>query len=85
MASSSVSSKGQVTIPLSVRERLGLREGDRVEFVVESGKVILRPAREMADPFAEYVGVLPAFGSRDEVVGWVRELRDNETEDENGN
>jgi AbrB family looped-hinge helix DNA binding protein len=78
MASSSVSSKGQVTIPLSVRERLGLREGDRVEFVVEDGKTVLRPARETADPFAEYVGALPAFGSRDEVVQWVRELRDDE-------
>jgi AbrB family looped-hinge helix DNA binding protein len=29
--------KGQVTIPVDVREELGLRPGDEVEFVVEDG------------------------------------------------
>jgi AbrB family looped-hinge helix DNA binding protein len=29
--------KGQVTIPIDVREELGLRPGDEVEFVVEAG------------------------------------------------
>jgi antitoxin PrlF len=78
MESSSVSSKGQVTIPLTVRRRLGLQEGDRVEFLIEDGKTVLRPARETADPFAEYVGILPAFRNHDEVVQWVHELRDAE-------
>jgi AbrB family looped-hinge helix DNA binding protein len=29
--------KGQVTIPVAVREELGLQPGDEVEFVVEDG------------------------------------------------
>jgi AbrB family looped-hinge helix DNA binding protein len=29
--------KGQVTIPIAVREELGLQPGDEVEFVVENG------------------------------------------------
>jgi AbrB family looped-hinge helix DNA binding protein len=29
--------KGQVTIPIAVREELGLHPGDEVEFVVEDG------------------------------------------------
>jgi len=37
--------KGQVTIPASIRKRLGLREGDRVAFVEEGEKVQLRPLR----------------------------------------
>ena len=36
--SSTISSKGQVTVPIEVRHRLGLREGDRVEFVFEDGR-----------------------------------------------
>lgn len=41
---SRVSAKGQVTIPKVIRERLNLREGDRVAFIEERGKVILTKA-----------------------------------------
>ena len=37
LASATVTSKGQITIPAKVREALGLAPGDRVEFV-ETGK-----------------------------------------------
>ena len=33
MASATVTSKGQITIPAKVRANLGLSEGDKVEFV----------------------------------------------------
>lgn len=33
MATAVVTSKGQVTIPLEVRQKLGLDKGDRVEFI----------------------------------------------------
>jgi AbrB family looped-hinge helix DNA binding protein len=33
MASATVTSKGQITIPVQVRETLGLQAGDRVDFV----------------------------------------------------
>ncbi len=45
MRASSMTKKGQVTIPASIRKRLGLREGDRVAFVEEGEKVQLRPLR----------------------------------------
>lgn len=79
--SSPVSSKGQVTIPQEIRRRLGLRAGDRVEFVVEGGDTILRPARARANPFDEYIGILPAFKSIDEINAWVRELRGDDAEE----
>ncbi len=45
MAVSTVTSKGQTTIPGEIRRHLKLRAGDRVEFVVEaSGKVVVVPA-----------------------------------------
>lgn len=44
MPSSTISSKGQVTVPKEIREALGVRAGDRVLFVVRpDGAVELRP------------------------------------------
>lgn len=38
MSTATITSKGQVTIPASVRQRLGVNPGDRVEFVeMENG------------------------------------------------
>lgn len=44
MATAAVTSKGQITIPVEVRKRLGLKPGDRVRFIEgENGEYILRP------------------------------------------
>lgn len=45
MASSTLTSKGQTTIPKDIREYLNLQPGHRIDFIVdEEGRVILRPA-----------------------------------------
>jgi len=45
MAASTITSKGQATVPGDIRRHLKLRAGDRVEFVVEpDGRVVLVPA-----------------------------------------
>jgi antitoxin PrlF len=78
--SSAISSKGQVTVPQEIRIRLGLKEGDRVEFVVENGNTIIRPARAAENPFEAYDGVLAgAFrGGVREINRWVDEMRRDE-------
>lgn len=44
MPISTVTSKGQITLPKEVRELLHLAEGDRVEFLIErDGRVRLSP------------------------------------------
>lgn len=79
--SSTISSKGQVTVPIEVRHRLGLKEGDRVEFVFEDGRTVLRPGRLQANPFEAYLGALPAFRSRKEINAWIRDLRDEDVDE----
>lgn len=45
MSSSRLSTKGQIVIPLEIRRHMGLRPGDRIDFVVaDDGSVALRPA-----------------------------------------
>jgi len=40
---STISSKGQITLPSAVRKRLGLSKGDKVAFVIEGADVRLKP------------------------------------------
>jgi antitoxin PrlF len=45
MAESTVTSKGQITIPAQVRSALGVDAGDRVEFVeIEKGRFLIAAA-----------------------------------------
>ena len=47
MSTATLTSKGQITIPLPVRRKLGLDAGDRVEFVeLAPGEFALKPATE---------------------------------------
>lgn len=71
-----VTSKGQVTIPQEIRERLGLKQGDQVAFEVEDGVTVLKPYRGEANPFEAYVGALGAFETGDETNAWLADLRD---------
>jgi len=45
MATATLSSKGQLVIPKSVRDYMHLQAGDRVDFIVQDdGEVVVRPA-----------------------------------------
>jgi len=47
MTTATLSSKGQITIPLLVRQKLGVDTGDRVEFIeLANGQFALVPATE---------------------------------------
>lgn len=53
---SSVSPKGQVTLPLEVRRRWGIKPKDRVAFRVEDDTVTIRRARSAVE---ESFGAVP--------------------------
>lgn len=82
MATTTVTSKGQITLPVEVRRRLGLKKGDKVEIVFEEGKTVLRPQPPARDPIEAWVGALPAFSSKEEINAWIREMRGDDFEAE---
>ncbi len=45
MDATTVTSKGQVTIPKAVRRRFGIRQGSRIEFAVVGDRVEMRLLR----------------------------------------
>ena len=74
--SSTISSKGQITVPQEIRKRLGLETGDRVEFVVEEGRTVIRPARSEPNPFEKYIGILGPFpGGEEGIKAWIDDMR----------
>lgn len=58
METTSVTSKGQVTIPKSLRQRLGLRRGSKVEFVLVGDHVEMRVVSTPAQLVASGFGML---------------------------
>ncbi|MGH8210067.1 MAG: AbrB/MazE/SpoVT family DNA-binding domain-containing protein [Steroidobacteraceae bacterium] len=44
MAAARLTSKGQITLPKSVRERLGVEAGDRIEFIESEQGFLVVPA-----------------------------------------
>lgn len=76
-----VTSKGQVTIPLMIRNLLRIKTGDKIFFEEDDGKIYITNASlvtltavqsEMKGE-AEKAG----FESEDDVVAYIKELRGN--------
>jgi antitoxin PrlF len=61
-----LSSKGQLTVPKSVREALGLQEGDAVVFRVEGEKAVLARTPALLD----LAGAVPVPAAK-RGVGWA--------------
>lgn len=58
MEKTSVTSKGQVTIPKPLRQQLGLRQGSKVEFVLVGDHVEMRVFSKPAEVPASGFGML---------------------------
>lgn len=59
-----ITSKGQVTIPQEIRERLGLLPNTEVEFAVERGAAVIRPKRGVPSRAERIVGHLKTHGAK---------------------
>jgi AbrB family looped-hinge helix DNA binding protein len=68
---SRVSEKGQVTVPKKIRDEMGIRAGDSLDFHVRNGEIVgHRVAAEI--PWDEVCGMLKTDATTDELM---RDLR----------
>lgn len=75
-----VTSKGQVTIPIEIRKKLGIKNGDKVLFMEDSGRIYmmnssmdaLREAQRAFAGEAEKAGLK----NDDDVMAMIKELRE---------
>jgi AbrB family looped-hinge helix DNA binding protein len=71
-----ITSKGQITVPLEVRRILGVRAGDKLMFENDETGVRVRPVRSQST-FSKYRGIgNPGIGpGRKGIARWLREMR----------
>ena len=74
-----VTSKGQITIPVQIRKKLKLKEGDKVFFLEEKGKVFFQNASQVAlQTFQEKMqgeALKAGFASEEDVINYISDLR----------
>jgi len=81
-----VSANGQITVPVEIRRRLMLKEGDKILFIErENGEIVINNASATAILKAQkaFEGVAEAIGIKDEdevqaLVGEVRYRKEEE-------
>lgn len=46
---STVTTKGQITIPVTLRRQYGIHPNDKIDFVAEGDRIVLVPVRSLRD------------------------------------
>ena len=74
-----LTSKGQITIPLAIRNMLGLKTGDKVFFEESRGKVYITNVSQitLANIQTQMQGEAEkaGFQTEDDVIAYIKELR----------
>ncbi len=74
-----LTSKGQITIPVEIRKKLKLKEGDKVFFTEEKGKIIFQNASQvsLSDLQNDMTGEAKKadFSSEEDVIAYIKDLR----------
>lgn len=68
---SRVTERGQITIPKQLRDRLGIRPGQVVDFAEEGGRLVVT-RRAGDDPVEAVFGILALDRSTDELMADLR-------------
>jgi AbrB family looped-hinge helix DNA binding protein len=71
--------RGQITIPVEIRKKLGVKDGDKVIFIEENGRIIMENSVRVAlkDVQSAFRGEAERLGLKNEqdVVDMVKEVR----------
>ena len=79
MPTATMTSKGQITIPIQVRKALGLDAGDKIDFFeIEKGRYVIEPKtasiKELRGCFPK-LGYVPTIEEMDQAI--VEAVREN--------
>ncbi|HBI72704.1 MAG TPA: AbrB/MazE/SpoVT family DNA-binding domain-containing protein [Lachnospiraceae bacterium] len=74
-----ITTRGQITIPIEIRKKLGVKDGDKVIFIEENGRIIVENAAMIALKNAQtaFAGEAERLGLKTEqdIVDMVKDVR----------
>ena len=84
-----ITTKGQITIPVKIRKKLGVKDGDKVIFLNEGNKIIIENStrlalREVQEAFSGLADDL-GLKTEDDVVKLCKEVRKEMWEEHHAN
>ena len=76
-----ITSKGQITLPIGIRKKLRLKDGDKVAFIETDGRIVVSnpiavAIKDVQEAFAGEAGRL-GLKDEDDVAALVKEVRRN--------
>ena len=79
--------RGQITIPVEIRKKLGVRDGDKVVFLEENGRIVMENSvrvalKDVQDAFRGEAERLGIKNERD-VTDMIKEIRKKNQEKTN--
>ena len=82
-----ITARGQITLPIDIRRKLGVRDGDKVVFIETQGQIVVANAAKIAfvNLRAGFAGEAERLGLQDEraVVALVDSVREQMWEERN--
>ena len=64
MKTAMITRGGRITIPIDIRKKLGVKEGDKVAFIEDNGRIIIANAAKIA-----FANMCSAFSGESERLG----------------
>ena len=84
-----ITTKGQITLPVQIRKKLKLKDGDKILFIEKDGKIFIDNPAKLAILEAQeaFAGLAEELGleSEEDVVALCREVRKEMQEKRNAN
>lgn len=79
-----LTSKGQITIPIEIRKKLGIKAGSKVLFLEENGRIYLTNSsmEALREAQAAFAGEAEQAGltNEDDVIAMMKEFRQERTD-----
>lgn len=79
-----LTSKGQITIPIEIRRKLGIKAGSKVLFLEENGRIYLTNSsmEALREAQAAFAGEAEQAGltNEDDVIAMMKEFRQERTD-----